>query len=276
MFAVFSPPETHTPIKESEFENELVRELQSVFGFKKTRTLPYRPQGNSVLERVHSTMHNMLATLANASCDNWVELLPFVQLAHNTAYIKTLHETPLITRQFKRVHENCCHATSRYHSRRSHSYNTSQSRQDYSRRTVENLQVAYEIARRNLQERAEKQAKSNENITFPSFQPGDPSAIHRPYTPADGPCCTLGDPPLHRGTPPPALRGPPPLHRETPPLCPYTARSPPLHRVIPPPPPARSPPLHRGILYTVVLFSSLYIAKIVFISYFFGSNQLDS
>ena len=35
----------------------------------------------------------MLATLANASGDNWVELLPLVQLAHNTAYIKTLHET---------------------------------------------------------------------------------------------------------------------------------------------------------------------------------------
>ena len=249
MFAVFSPPETHTPIKESEFENELVRELQSVFGFKKTRTLPYRPQGNSVLERVHSTMHNMLATLANASCDNWVELLPFVQLAHNTAYIKTLHETPLITRQFKRVHENCCRATSRYHSRRSHLYNTSQSRQDYSRRTVENLQVAYEIARRNLQERAEKQAKSNENITFPSFQPGDPSAIHRPYTPADGPCCALGDPPLHCGAHLPYTARPPPLslHREIPPPTPRY-----------PPPPLRDPPPYTAGYYTQWYYLVLY------------------
>lgn len=42
------------------------RPHQSVFGYKKTRTAAYYcPQGNSVLERVHSTVHNcwlMLAT----------------------------------------------------------------------------------------------------------------------------------------------------------------------------------------------------------------------
>ena len=70
VLAVFPPPETLHSDQGSEFENELVREMQSVFGFKKTRTLPYRPEGNSVLERVHSAMHNMLATLANASCDS--------------------------------------------------------------------------------------------------------------------------------------------------------------------------------------------------------------
>ena len=179
--AVFPPPETVHSDQGPEFENELVRELQSVFGFKKTRTLPYRPQGNSVLERVHSTMHNMLATLANASGDNWVELLPFVQLAHNTAYSKTLHETPHFLMFGRRatlpidvilgVPNN----------------SASQSRQDYSRRTVENLQFAYKIARRNLQERTEKQAKSNAKLTFPSFQPGDRVLVHRPYTEADGP-----------------------------------------------------------------------------------------
>ena len=36
----------------------------------------------------------MLAMYSNLSCDNWAELLPFVQLAHNTAYSTTLQETP--------------------------------------------------------------------------------------------------------------------------------------------------------------------------------------
>ena len=93
MFSVFSAPETLHWDLGSEFENEVVKDLQSVFGFKKTRMLACRPQGNSVLERVHSTLHNMLAMYINVKYDNWAELLPFIQLAHNTAYNKTLEET---------------------------------------------------------------------------------------------------------------------------------------------------------------------------------------
>ena len=77
-------------------ENELVKELQSVLGYKQTRTTTFRPQGNSVLERVHSTVHNMLGMYSNLSFDSWAELLPFVQLARNTAYSTTLQETCLL------------------------------------------------------------------------------------------------------------------------------------------------------------------------------------
>ena len=53
----------------------------------------------------------------------------------------------------------------------------------------------YEIARRHLQEeRAENQAKSNVNMTFPSFQPGDQVLVHRPYIEADGPNLKLINP----------------------------------------------------------------------------------
>ena len=51
VFSVFGPPETLYSDRGKEFENELVKELQSVFGYKKTRTAAFRPQGNSVLER---------------------------------------------------------------------------------------------------------------------------------------------------------------------------------------------------------------------------------
>ena len=153
---MFSPPETLHSDRGSEFENQLVRELQSVFRFKKTQTLPYRPQENSVLERVHLTMHNMLATRANASGDNWVELLSFVQLTHSTAYNKTLQETPhflMFGRRATLPVEVIFGVPT---------YTASQSRQDYSRRAVENIQLAYEIASRNLQERTETYRKPSE------------------------------------------------------------------------------------------------------------------
>ena len=55
-----------------------------------------------------------------------------------------------------------------------------QSQLDHSKQTVENLKFAYELARRNLQERADKQAVANETLLFPSFKSGEQVLIHRP------------------------------------------------------------------------------------------------
>ena len=181
VFSVFSPPETLHSDQGTEFENELVKQLQAVFGFKKTRTSAYRPQGNSVLERVHSTMHNMLAMYTNAKYDNWAELLPFVQLAHNTAYNQTLEETPhylMFGRRASLPVDVIIGVPSN---------DNSISRKDFSRRTVENLQLAYELARRNLKERTDKQADSNEKLSVPQFKPGEQVLVHRPHTVTDGP-----------------------------------------------------------------------------------------
>lgn len=86
VFPVLRPPETLHSDQGTGFENQLVKELQFVFGYKKTRTTAYRPQRSSASERVHSIVHNMLAMYSNLACDTCVELLSFVQLAHNTVY----------------------------------------------------------------------------------------------------------------------------------------------------------------------------------------------
>ena len=141
---MFGPSETLHNDQGKEFENELVKELQSVFGYKKTRTAAFRPQGNSVLERAHSTVHNMLAMYSNLSFDNWAELLPFVQLAHNTAYSTTLQETPhfLMFGRAAVLPVDLILGVP--------STSAPQTQLDHSKQTVENLQLAYELARRNL------------------------------------------------------------------------------------------------------------------------------
>ena len=181
VFSVFGPPETLHSDQGREFENQLVKELQTVFGYKKTRTAAYRPQGNSVLERVHSTVHNMLAMYSNLASDNWAELLSFVQFAHNTAYSKTLEETPhylVFGRPPRLPVDNILGVPAT---------DSPQNALEYSRRTVHNLQLAYELARRNLQERADKQADANTKLSFPTFRPGDKVLLHRPYAETDGP-----------------------------------------------------------------------------------------
>ena len=69
-----------------------------------------------------------------------------------------------------------------------------QTRLDYSRRTVNNLQLSYELARRNLKERADKQAVVNEKLSFPRFSAGDKVLLHRPYHETDGPNPNLNSP----------------------------------------------------------------------------------
>ena len=133
-------------------------------------------------------MHNMLAMYVNVKYDNWAELLALIQLAHNTAYNKTLEEAPHFLmfghRASLPVHNILgVPCTS-----------DAGTRLDYSRRAVENLQLAYEIARRNLQERADKQSEFDEKLSIPHYQPGDQVLVHRPCTVADGPNPELTSP----------------------------------------------------------------------------------
>ena len=61
VFGIFGSPETLHSDQGPEFENKVVKQLQDVFGYKKNKTTPDRPQGNSVSERRHSTLHAMLS-----------------------------------------------------------------------------------------------------------------------------------------------------------------------------------------------------------------------
>ena len=87
----------------------------------------------------------MLAMYSKLSFDNWAELIPFVQLAHNNiAYSTTLQETPrfLMFGRAAVLRVDLILGVP--------STSAPQTQLDYSKQTVENLQLAYELARRNL------------------------------------------------------------------------------------------------------------------------------
>ena len=94
IIGISGPPEILHSDRGPAFENKVISQLQSILGYKKTRTTPYRPQGNFVSERVHSTTHAMMVMHSLIKDDNWATLLPFVQLAHNTSLGATTNETP--------------------------------------------------------------------------------------------------------------------------------------------------------------------------------------
>ena len=51
-------------------------------GIQKTRTTPYRPQSDGLVERYNRTLQQMLASYANEHRNNWDENVPFVLMAY--------------------------------------------------------------------------------------------------------------------------------------------------------------------------------------------------
>ena len=60
-FGIFESPETLHSDQGPKFENKVVKQLQDIFGHKKTKIKPYRPQANSMSEDMYSTLHVMLS-----------------------------------------------------------------------------------------------------------------------------------------------------------------------------------------------------------------------
>ena len=180
VFGIFGPPETLHSDQGPEFENKVVKQLQDVFGYKKTKTTPYRPQGNSVSERMHSTLHAMLSMYSNIAQNNWAEVLPFIQLAHNTSFSSTMHETPFFLMFGRQARLPIDIIFGIPH------VGKSATTEEFAHATRENLQIAFELARRNLSERIEKQKADNSKLP-PEFTPGQKVLIYKPHHSTDGP-----------------------------------------------------------------------------------------
>ena len=182
IISIFGPPEMLHSDQGTEFENKVIHQLQTILGYKKTCTTPYRPQGNSVSERVHSTMHAMLAMHSSMGRDNWAELLPMVQLAYNTSFNATMHETPYFLMFGRQARLPVDVILGIPH------VGPTTDTEKLAQNTRDNLQIAFELARRNLTERANKQAAQNAKLPqYPVFKPGQEVLVYRPHQESDGP-----------------------------------------------------------------------------------------
>ena len=78
----------------NEFCNTMVHKLSELLGTVKTKTTPYHPRSDGLVERFNRTLLAMLAMFVSREHDNWDDLLPFMMLAYNTTVHTSTGFTP--------------------------------------------------------------------------------------------------------------------------------------------------------------------------------------
>ena len=71
------------------FESQLFAEMCQLFGIKKTRTTPYHPQSNGMVERFNRTLETQLSKFADLNQKDWDMHIPYLLLAYRSA----IHDT---------------------------------------------------------------------------------------------------------------------------------------------------------------------------------------
>ena len=68
-----------------EFMSEVMRELCTLLEIQRTRSCPYRPQSDGLVERFNRTLIDMLAKLCSDNRDDWDDHLPYVMAAYRSS-----------------------------------------------------------------------------------------------------------------------------------------------------------------------------------------------
>lgn len=76
------------------FESSLFKELCRLLQINKSRTSPYRPQSDGLIERFNRTLLSMLSLFVDENQMNWDRLLPYVMMAYRSSVQASTGFTP--------------------------------------------------------------------------------------------------------------------------------------------------------------------------------------
>lgn len=146
-FQKFGVPQRLHSDQGRNFESAVIAELCSMYRIDKSRTTPYRPQGNAQAERFNRTLHDLLRTLPADQKRRWTEHLQQVVSVYNATPHATTGFSPFFLMFGK-------HPRLPFDSM--HEPDSQPPTADWVGQHRRSLELAYRHVRRRLQEKAEK------------------------------------------------------------------------------------------------------------------------
>ncbi|MCG8033694.1 MAG: DDE-type integrase/transposase/recombinase, partial [Candidatus Thiodiazotropha taylori] len=92
----FGLPQTIHSDQGRQFESHLFQEMCKLLGIEKTRTTPYHPQSDGMVERFNRTLATMLSAYVSKNQKDWDEHLPYVMMAYRSSTHETTGMSPNI------------------------------------------------------------------------------------------------------------------------------------------------------------------------------------
>ena len=90
----FGAPERIHTDQGQNFEAQLFKEMCHLFSIEKTRTMPYHPQSDGMVERMNRTIKDMLAKYVAKRQRDWDVHLPMVMMAYQSSVHSSTKYTP--------------------------------------------------------------------------------------------------------------------------------------------------------------------------------------
>ena len=173
----FGTPDTIHSDQGRNFESQLFSEVCRLLDIKKTRTTPYHPQSDGLVERLNRTLLTMLSIKANEDQENWDLCLPEIMMAYRTSVHETTGFTPFqlmfgrevrlpLDVMFGGPPEPCEEPTG------------------YAFQLRKRLKEAYELVRQKTQAEQKRQKDSyDRRVSGTKFKIGDRVWLHSPAVP---------------------------------------------------------------------------------------------
>ena len=76
------------------FEADIFKEMCQLLGIKKTRTTPYRPQSDGIIERFDRTLESRLAKYVQDHQQDWDRHVPYVMMAYRSSVHESTGQSP--------------------------------------------------------------------------------------------------------------------------------------------------------------------------------------
>ena len=79
----------------AQFESNLFKSLCKLIGIDKTRTTPYHPQSDGLVERFNRTLEDMLSKVVDENHKNWDDCLPIPMMTYRSTIHESTGESPV-------------------------------------------------------------------------------------------------------------------------------------------------------------------------------------